>query len=156
MLHPRERQYRIRLPGRLLKEAYEQEPAGCRGRDDYQGHQCKRYVTLSRPGSTEPGAGQQLCGRNELVMRRMEARLLAVAIAASVSFAFAAEIEDADRWDMRGGIPTTHEDYPFPLFIRIWPGACVGALVRRNWILTAAHCVSDPDTNSMEVIWGWP
>ena len=86
----------------------------------------------------------------------MGARLLAVAIAASISFGFAAEIEDPDRGDIRGGTPTTHEDYPFPVFIRIWPGACVGALIRRHWTLTAAHCVSDPDTNSMEVIWGWP
>ena len=77
--------------------------------------------------------------------------LAAAALAAAALAAQGAETAGPlDRRDLSGGTAVTVEDAPFLTFLRITLGrgaygVCLGTLIARNWIATAAHCIDDAE-----------
>src|SRR6476646_6597224 len=41
-----------------------------------------------------------------------------------------------------GGTPTTVGEYPTVVAIEVGGGLCTGTLITKDWVLTAAHCVT--------------
>lgn len=80
----------------------------------------------------------------------------AVALAVIALAAQGAETDrQPGRRDLSGGTVVTAEDAPFLVFIRIQHGryytTCLGALIARDWIATAAHCVDDAEYKYINV-----
>ncbi len=74
----------------------------------------------------------------------------AVAVAAIALAAQGAETAPpTNRRDLSGGTVVTAEEAPFLVFIRIQQGryftSCLGTLITRDWIATAAHCVNEAE-----------
>ena len=56
---------------------------------------------------------------------------------------------------IKGGKETHHDHFRGVIALNVGGGACMGTVINRNTLLTAAHCVSDKDPNTLKPRWGY-
>lgn len=88
----------------------------------------------------------------------MSGKLLAVLVCASISMgAQAAKIETKGsefRPNIVGGVVAEKGEFPFQISLQSASGShfCGGSLIKKNWVLTAAHCVASWSASNKIVV----
>lgn len=86
------------------------------------------------------------CNRSNLV--RTAVALVAIALAAQAA-------EQPNRRELSGGTVVTAAEAPFLAIIQIWNARhyvqCLGTLIARDWVATAAHCVDEAEHRYVSV-----
>lgn len=79
----------------------------------------------------------------------MSHKLLAVIITATLSIAAQADFQH----EIVGGVVAEKGELPFQVSLQSTSGShfCGGSLIKKNWVLTAAHCVSN---KNMQIVTG--